>query len=184
MTGVQTCALPILRCRAGDDLHASEGTMWLGHRERTPGSFCRLIARQARCFCCFGRKFTAGGIPFSAEILGYRRFGQRENSDLLRCFPLFLLSPPLGNMAMVVNLSQASIFVNSTMFCEQAGERFKSPSSRHRHCSRRRRRSSPDPSRARRPFRRSPPGCPFGGTAPARGSPRRADASSPRSSVS
>jgi hypothetical protein len=40
-------------------------------------------------FLLFWPELTAGGIPLSAEILGYHRFGQRENSDVPRCFPLF-----------------------------------------------------------------------------------------------
>src|SRR5215470_11364967 len=52
-----------------------------------------VIPAEARLavFCCFGRKLTAGGIPFLAEILGYRRFGNRENSGMLGCFRCFLL---------------------------------------------------------------------------------------------
>jgi hypothetical protein len=40
-------------------------------REWTAGS---------RCFCCFCRKLTANDIAAGAEILGFRRFGDVQNS--------------------------------------------------------------------------------------------------------
>jgi hypothetical protein len=42
-----------------------------------------------RCFRCFGRKITSGDASFLAEILGYRRFGERKNSKWLAVPSLF-----------------------------------------------------------------------------------------------
>jgi hypothetical protein len=37
-------------------------------------------------FCCFCRKLSADDMAFSAEILGGRRCGDRQNSEIARCF--------------------------------------------------------------------------------------------------
>jgi hypothetical protein len=56
----------------------------------THGVQSTSAVRCFRCFCCFGGKITAGDASFLAEILGYRRFGERKGSLFVRCFPLFL----------------------------------------------------------------------------------------------
>jgi hypothetical protein len=48
-----------------------------------------ITARCFRCFCCFARKLSAGGISFSAEMLGRRRFGEPENSGAIAVLLLF-----------------------------------------------------------------------------------------------
>jgi hypothetical protein len=40
----------------------------------------REWAAGSRCFCCFCRKLTANDIAVGAEILGFRRFGDVQNS--------------------------------------------------------------------------------------------------------
>jgi hypothetical protein len=46
----------------------------------------REWAAGSRCFCCFCRKLTANDIAVGAEILGFRRFGDVQNS---KKHPLF-----------------------------------------------------------------------------------------------
>jgi hypothetical protein len=43
----------------------------------------------SRCFCCFCRKLSADDFAFSPEILARRGLGDRQNSEMARCFPLF-----------------------------------------------------------------------------------------------
>jgi hypothetical protein len=43
----------------------------------------------AGCFCCFCRKLSAREISFSAEILDRRRFGERQNSQIVAVLTLF-----------------------------------------------------------------------------------------------
>jgi hypothetical protein len=40
-------------------------------------------------FSLFFPKFTARDLPFLAEILGFRHFGEQKNSEKRRCFSLF-----------------------------------------------------------------------------------------------
>jgi hypothetical protein len=44
------------------------------------------VAGGSRCFCCFSRKLSASDISVSAEILDRQRFGERQNSEMARCF--------------------------------------------------------------------------------------------------
>jgi hypothetical protein len=44
----------------------------------------------------FFQKLSASVLSFSAEILGPRRFGDTKNSQLPRCFPLFLFTHGWG----------------------------------------------------------------------------------------
>jgi hypothetical protein len=47
-------------------------------------------ARSSRCFRCFGRELSASGIPFSGEILDFRRSPVMEKQREARSFSLFL----------------------------------------------------------------------------------------------
>ena len=44
----------------------------------------------ASLFLLFFHKFTANRLSFSAEILGFCAIESRNNSEIRRCFPLFL----------------------------------------------------------------------------------------------
>lgn len=66
---------------------ASHDRQWSAQRLRREGG--EPTHRPGRCFRCCGREFSAGDIPFAAQILGCRRFDRKKNSKARAVLPLF-----------------------------------------------------------------------------------------------